>query len=196
VYRPDASVVRFGTADPRADRTAAEAANTMRPDQAVEVEVLRGKLPAGLELSEGGRKLAVTREGEGKYEVIGEVRSDYTAKVNSAGLNNWFWTWDYDDGWRKGLCYPQVPLKIATLGLWSYLSPLHYPCFATAPGEEADRVEAHLVRLQQATHAVGGNLVIVVGEKDATYVSGNQNGVSTTHVPAVGLVGFAVKRLK
>ncbi|MEM9695450.1 MAG: hypothetical protein AAGA56_23095, partial [Myxococcota bacterium] len=152
-----------------------------------------GSVPEGLELSDNGAKLTVQKGYESKYQVIGSIEADYERATSGAILKNTYWTWDYDEGWRKGYCYWQVPLKIATLGIWSYVVPLHYPCFAGAPGDEQERVAAMYVEMKRGAKLMGGNLVIVTQRGDLFVVSGNERSVSSYTVKGTSVLGFVVK---
>ena len=140
----------------------------------------------------------MARPGAGQtYEVLGEVEVDYGPAVAGATARNMYWTWPYEEGWRKGYCYPQVPLKILTLGLW-YLVPLGWPCMAVAPGDTAERERALLRSIRHGTAAMGGNLAVVVAAGQMTYVTVTGNKYSATGVvntvKSTSLKAFAVRR--
>ncbi len=62
----------------------------------------------------------------------------------------------YEDGWRKGLCYPQVPLHWASFGLWA-LVPTDYPCHA----EILRKKEKLIQDARVLAHTAGGDAAIV-----------------------------------
>jgi len=149
----------FGRVDTVRDRAVAAQAGTQER-AASRVEAVYGQLPPGLSLQ--GEQVVVQRGYERTYRVLGRVEADLTRQVASAPTRNWLTSWNYDQGWRKGLCWPQVPLKILTLGLWT-ASPTHYPCVAVLPAGEHRRQEVLLDHLKRGTAAMGGDLVVVVG---------------------------------
>jgi len=89
-----------------------------------------------------------------------------------------------------------VPLKILTLGIWSYLIPLHYPCIATVPGEEPERQIALQSVLKRGAHAMGGNLVILVASGDTLVVTATEHQVSAQTVQMTTLRAFVIKEDK
>jgi hypothetical protein len=193
--RPAVTVKHFGSLDPERDqRVSAVAYQNVESEQpgAVGVEVVSGSLPPGLDLREGGTKLVVQKEAAGEYQIIGEVEASYTPALKGALLKNVYWTWtNYREGWRKGLCYPQAPLKALTLGIWTFVVPLAWPCIARAPSEETAR-QIDLVRaLKFGAQAMGGNLVVVVseGQTNIVHIQGNQNS-ATAHVQTIRNTSF------
>lgn len=189
--RPAVVVSTFGDVNVKGDRELSETAS-QRQESPKGVRVISGELPEGLELVDGAAKLVVKAGYEGTYRVLGTVEADYARKQGEATLRNMFWTWDYDETWRKGLCYWQIPFKVLTLGIWSYVIPFHYPCIATAPGEEEARKEALIEHLRRGASAMGGNLVVLISGKDLFVVTGNQYGVSTNVVKGVSLRAFVL----
>lgn len=59
------------------------------------------------------------------YELIGGYN------LYAAGANT-LWFGDYASAWRKAVCYPQVPLTWASLGLWQLIVPVSWPCLQPA----------------------------------------------------------------
>jgi hypothetical protein len=144
----------FGPNDPTRDRAAA------RDGAGGSVEVIIGALPPGLAAE--GENIRVLPGYERTYRVVGRVEADLTRQIASAPTRNWLTSWNYDQGWRKGLCWPQVPLKIVTLGLWTAV-PTHYPCVTVLPAGEARRQELLVEHLRRGTAAIGGDLVVTTG---------------------------------
>jgi hypothetical protein len=159
------------------------------------VEIFGGKMPEGLELTEEGSKIVVAPGFENRYQVLGTVESDYSKKINSAILKNLYWTWDYEETWRKALCWPQAPLKALSLGIW-VLVPTAWPCFAKIPGEEEERQKAHLVQLKKLTAAMGGNLVVLSssGDLQVTTINARSGAVMGQSITKdMSLKGFALR---
>lgn len=185
--RPAVSVTRFGDVNPKADRELALAA-AKSEESAEDVRVVQGQLPEGLELLEQSTTIAVARGYEQSYQVLGTVEADYGPVGSSLGITNLFWAPDYDEGWRKALCYPQVPLKILTMSLWVAV-PLHYPCWATIPGED-ERMEPLIQHVRKGAKAMGANLVVLTATGGISVSSHGQ--VVGVH-KNVSLRGFAIK---
>lgn len=158
-YRPTASIHSFGDFDPARDRALSEAAE----DRSVDVSGVRvvvGSPPDGLELADNGFKLIVKDGYQSAYQVLGTVHVAYLRDLENAIVRNLFWTWNYEQSWRKVLCYPQVPLKILTLGIW-YIVPTEYPCLAVVPSNEHDREADLVTALRRGAKVMGGNLVFL-----------------------------------
>ena len=183
-----------GTVDPERNLTVVKLAEQMKEVPA-DVEVYGGKIPDGLELVEQGSKIVVASGFESEYQVLGTVESDYGKQLHLALLKNIYWTWDYEETWRKALCWPQAPLKAASLGMW-VLVPTAWPCFAKIPSEEEERQRAHLEQLKKLTAAMGGNLVVLTSTGDLTVTTVNARtgavvGQSTTK--DMSMKGFALR---
>jgi hypothetical protein len=71
--------------------------------------------------------------------------------------------YDYNESWRNGFCYWQVPLHWLTLGIW-YIIPTDYPCdiyegrSVEATNERKRRV---IKTLQRAAKATDADLVVL-----------------------------------
>ncbi|MFT4626334.1 MAG: hypothetical protein ACI8PZ_005011 [Myxococcota bacterium] len=193
VITPTAKVSNFGAMDPARDKAMSEQADDL--ESTPPITVLAGTAPEGLELVDNGSKLVVLEGYEDRYRVIGMAEGDYMPKAQKAVINNIYGTWTYEDTpWRKGYCYWQVPLKVATLGLWAYLPP-HYPCIGSAPRDEDERQIALIEEMKKSTHVMGGNTLLVVGGTTLTTLSINtQSGATSTSVaPYVAMHGFVVE---
>jgi len=190
-----AEVFANGQPDPDRDVAVAKAAEKMDETPA-DVEIYSGKIPEGLDVSEGGAKISVAQGYESQYQILGTVESDYTKEMGSAIWKNFFWTWNYKETWRKALCWPQAPLKALTLSLWAWFMPAAYPCFAVAPGDEPGRQKAHLVQLKKLASAMGGNLVVLTNSGDLTVTTVNADTgqtVGRSVTKNMALRGFAIK---
>jgi hypothetical protein len=84
-----------------------------------QVTVLLDTLPEGIKVSEGSFGV---EEGF-QHEIVGKF-------VIGSGAASFLWFSDFEEGWRKGMCYWQVPLVWVTLTIWIVV-PTYYPCFAT-----------------------------------------------------------------
>ena len=158
------------------------------------VTIYAGKFPAGISLAEAGSKVVVEKEHEGEFIVLGAIETDYSANMSEAYLRNLFWTWNYDETWRKWVCWPQAPLKLITLSLWNIV-PTAWPCGAKIPSEEKDRQKAHYERLKRLAAAMGGNMVMVSG-KSALHVSTQMQDTGVVlhdKIHGMGSQGFAVR---
>ena len=195
--RPDVHVVHFGQSDLLKDQAVSEATSEVSVDEPLpEIKVFYGEMPQGLALEEGGAKLVILEGFADAYRVIGSVEGDYISASQWAGMRNMFWTWDYEDSWRKALCYPQVPLKIITFGIWSYMIPLHYPCFASVPNDEAKRRMALQSEMMRAAEVMGGDLIVIIGSSSTFAITGNNGVVTSQTIGMTGLKGFVVEELR
>lgn len=184
-----------GDVDLARDRAVVDAAKEL--EETPEIPVFRGKLPPGINIKDNGTVIEIAPSHAGEYEVLGKVESDYTKGMSSAVVNNLWWTWDYEQGWRKGLCYPQIPLKIVTLGIYSYFSPLHWPCMAVVPTSEESRQETHYANLKRLAKAMGADFVVLAAKSALEVTTVSKYGSRSTSVHAdIALSGFAVKRKK
>lgn len=190
---PSLGVASFGVMDPALDKRTALAAAEMEvaPD---DVLVIAGTIPEGLDLADGGSKLVVLDGYRERYRIIGTVESDYTSLMNKVLKNNMYGAWKYDQPWRRTYCYPQVPLKIVTAGLWSFL-PMNYPCLAMAPRQEEDRQIAMIDQMKRGAKAMGGNLLFVTqgGSLRTTTVNAYGQTLSSSVTPYMSLTGFVLE---
>lgn len=131
------------------------------------IEVWVGKLPAGIDLREG---VISVKDGV-PYEIVGKA----TLVLNSGSQ---FGFPDYEDGWRKGLCYWQAPLTWVTLGIWSVL-PLNYPCGVEFQREKEDVLNA----TRNLVTKVGGHFFV------GDYLIESEDR-------AAGITGFVVRKLE
>ncbi|HCF56663.1 MAG TPA: hypothetical protein DFS52_01535 [Myxococcales bacterium] len=141
---------------------------------AKEVEVAIGRLPAGLTLDTAGN---LKVEDEERFTVLGSARA---VGAGADFLVFQFYPYAEDESWRKAYCYWQVPLTWLTLGVWSFMSPLHYPCKVIAPNSPAaieTRKERIIATLRRTTKAMGGNLVVVTKLGGTSFVQAGTNVV-------------------
>jgi hypothetical protein len=68
-----------------------------------------------------------------------------------------YWFADYRAGWRKGLCYPQVPLSWVTLGIWPTFVPTAWPCWGTPKNDKLDMLQD----VRRVGASAGGDTVIL-----------------------------------
>ncbi|MFO0725451.1 MAG: hypothetical protein U1E65_16830 [Myxococcota bacterium] len=129
------------------------------------VDVFIGKIPSGLKLEQG---ILSADEGSG-LQILGKA-------VFEASTGTQFGFPDYEQGWRKGMCYWQAPLTWVTLAIWSII-PLNYPC-----GVDNMRSKEDVLRATKGlVKELGGDFF--VGEY--TYATQDE---------AAGVVGFVVKK--
>ena len=195
--QPKAELTTFGSFDPARDKALAEQANTL--EAAGPITVVAGTVPEGLSLVEEGSKLVVLEGYQDRYRVLGEARGDYSEALSKNFINTFYGAWKYEETpWRRGYCYPQVPLKVATLGIWA-LIPFHYPCTASLDRTEEGRQIALIEEMKKATQVMGGNLLIVTGGTTQTTLAVDRTTgrvVSSSNLPYVGMSGFAVAVLE
>jgi hypothetical protein len=190
--RPAVVVETFGDSDPARDEAIAERAED-EDSPVPDVRVVSGAIPEGLSLSENNQKLIVEKGYRKRYRILGSVEADYERGAEYAFIKNYLWTWDYEEDWRKGLCYWQVPFKVLSLGIWSYLFPGHYPCFSAVPGDESERKAGLQAYLKRGAKAMGGNLVILVASQDLMIVTGGRGGVRSDVIQTTALKGFVLE---
>jgi hypothetical protein len=177
---PAVAVKTAGEDDPRKDAELSKKASKER-DIPEDVRVVRGKIPEGLDIVDG--KLVVLEGYDKRYSILGTVEGDYERRRGEAFWKNGYWTWKYDEGWRKGLCWPQAPLKALTLGIWSMFVPLAYPCFSVTGDEETRRINLNEA-LKKGGAAMGGNLVFVMGEGSLVTITVGDYGSSQSTTKA------------
>jgi hypothetical protein len=191
---PLVSVTKFGEVDTSGDKSINESAKKIVDTS--DVKVISGSFPEGLTLVEQSSKIVVLPGYENKYDIIGEADADYLKALKP--LQAVFWVGEYDEPWRRNLCYPQAPLKLLTFGLWGIFSPTAWPCSEKAPSEELDRKAALIDELKKGVKAAGGNLLVIAGSTSLTVNTYNQYGshVNTSFTPMTGLKGFIVKEVR
>lgn len=135
----------FGEADLERDAQVLQRYDELRGDEKPrkEVRVLLDTIPEGIKLD--GGQFSV-EEGY-QHQIVGKF-----ALAPQGGMFYFMaWFHDYEDGWRKGLCYWQVPLEWLTLGIWTAV-PTAYPCFPT-PAREKLKLQADAKALAEAAGA-------------------------------------------
>lgn len=110
-----------------------------------EVMVIERSLPPGVTLKDG----VIATTPESGLRVLGEL-DVYGQTANPFGFP------DYESVGRKVLCYPQAPLSWVTLGIWSLVVPINWPCW----GKGIERAEG--VGLLRAAAAAAGADVIIL----------------------------------
>ena len=179
----------FGDVDPKRDREVAARANERQTDPRG-IRVVQGRLPEGLQLTPDGNQILIAPGYEYRYAVLGTVSSEWDESSRSL-LRSFFWYSELreDQKSRERFCKAQTPLRILTAGLWSYLSPLQYPCYVSAP-DENDNTESHVTTLSRAAAAMGANLVVISGRTDMARVRADGEVIPTTK--GIGIRGYAV----
>ncbi len=189
---PKVVVQSFGEMNLSKDTEIQDRANQLEETPS-EVKVYNGIMPEGLELAEQGHKLVVVAGYENKYQVLGSVSSGFN-KDAYAGFKSTYWTPSFHgkDTWRKGLCYPQAPLKLLTLGIWN-LVPLAWPCMSQMPTDETERKSLMINSMAKGAKEFGANILIVTGSESTniTYVRDGRTA-GAENISMTGLSGFAV----
>ena len=108
-----------------------------------------------------------SRAGPGSTK-LGQVTVSYDDASADAFFKSALWTWDYHERWRSALCTWQVPFKLLTLGLWTALSPLAWPCISKVPRSSTDRMSLAVDEIRRGSAAIGGNLAVVVRRAAST----------------------------
>jgi hypothetical protein len=153
----------FGEADMERDQAIVErfAQSRDAEEPHAEVKVLLDTIPEGITTDEGSFSV----EEDYQHEILGKF-----AMLPGAGDVLMVWFADYEDGWRKGLCYWQVPLTWITLTLWNVV-PTSYPCH-TLPF----RSKIAIIRdLKRAAAVAGADTVIasfIGATQDEAYGAG------------------------
>jgi hypothetical protein len=150
--RPTIEYTRFGEADPERDRSVV---NDVRqsyeapPPSAQQVAVLVDTIPEGLDVGTGQIKVVDGYQ----HQLVGKFQLTHASRAGSLSL---WWFSDYESDWRRGYCYPQVVLTLATLMIWS-MTPLAVPCWGDPRMTKVDAI-AYARRIATAA---GGDLVIM-----------------------------------
>ncbi len=158
----------LGVADPASDDQIAQDYKQRihrEPKEVQDVVVLVDTLPEGFKYDDGVLSVADGFD----HDVIGKFRF----RMGTASFYFLAWFLDYEDGWRKGLCYPQVPLEWVSMGIWSAV-PSSYPCH---PGP---RTKAGLVGEAKVLAAAAGGDGVIMGYN------------SVKQAKALGAEGFIV----
>ena len=137
----------FGEADFSRDRAVTERFKDSRDEPAPQVKVLVDTVPEGLSVKDG---LLRVEEGY-SHEILGK----FSLLPQNPVISIYAFA-DYEDGWRKVLCYPQIPLVWLTLSIWP-LVPTFYPCY----GSVTQRREKLLDDVKRITQAAQGDVAIV-----------------------------------
>lgn len=148
----------FGEADPeRDDRLAKElraaVVEQRAPPPGLEPKVMVDTLPKGIRPMTGGSGIEL--EAGSPYRILGQFSLHPQVGVHYF-VSGFF---DYAQGWRKALCWPQVPLQWLTLGFWSVV-PTDYPCHPSVSGM---RPKAEVIRDVKALAAAAGADVVLMG---------------------------------
>jgi hypothetical protein len=174
--KPNVDYEAFGHADPDSDDAVVERyksrpANAAKPP---EVMVLVDTIPEGIDVKDG----KVTVKDGYDHELLGKF---VLVRGSGGGISALYTFSDYEAGWHKGYCYPQVVLNYATLTLWSLLVPTAYPCW----GDNHLTKKEAVAEAKHVAAAAGGDLV-VFGYGGAGF-TGNRNDV-------VGAAGFIFRK--
>ena len=162
-------------------------AEELTSEEAEDVKVMVGQLPAGMAVKDG--TLDYDHE---RYELLGRVSAQYK-DPSAVNLGLWFYDYKAGERWRTGLCAWQVPLSWVTLMLWSWVSPSYYPCRVSV-GEPEERRDAIVETLRRAAKATGANLVVVSGFGGIDFVTlKGGEVVSASAISDLSAVGHAFR---
>jgi hypothetical protein len=169
--RPPAEYLATGQADPEKEQEVREKFAETNPEEpAKDVDVFVDTIPEGFGYADG---VLSVQEGY-QHQVLGKF------ELPGGGSIMDYYPWgftDYKEGWRKGLCYWQVPLGYATLFVWTFVFPASYPCMATGV-----MTKVELLRyIRQLAKSAGGDTVIF------SYTSAHND-------KATGAVGFVIRK--
>jgi hypothetical protein len=162
----------FGEADPVRDRSVLDRVDALDEtrEQRPEVKVLVDTLPDGIELSDNTLKLV---DGA-PYELVGKFvlgnRLDFFP--------------DYKDGWRKGLCYPQLPLVVISIFTWAVV-PTYWPCIPSYGMTRAEAIDT----AKTLAWSAGANLVLLTyrGADAGEQIGGGQGFLIKTDLATLEL---------
>jgi hypothetical protein len=183
-----------GKLDPEKDEKVAEAAQDLPWDGDYgEVEVTT-EIPQGVTFADG----KVTADPE-QYVVLGSVRSfmDDTRQVAFAKSVWWYESMHpTHSSTRDVLCKVQTPLRTLTLGIWALVSPTSWFCYVLYPKKLTTNAAIHRGELKRAAHAMGGNVVLLMGldAQTQTYVTGYglNAGTGQESVPGASAIGWVL----
>jgi len=182
------SATRYGAA--KSSKGEVEASEDFLEEEVKDVEVSVGVLPKGISVANGG---TLQVDDPAHFELLG------TVKATGDGADFFVFTfYPYVEGerWRRGLCYWQVPLNWVTLSIWSFVSPLHYPCKVGAPNSTSaiDERKARLIgSMRRTTKALGGNVLVVTSLGGTKLIHAQTGDVLGTTEATVG-EGIALRK--
>lgn len=181
-------ITSFGDLDVARDKALAKKAEDLdwNADYS-DIRVLVGSTPDGIQLKEGGSKIAIEPELASRYTVLGSAESK-AGNINP-GLLLFWWVPPHDSEgtFRKVWCAWQAPFRALTLGVLWKMVPFDWGCGPRNTGD----VALHERELRRMARAMGGNLVIVTGNIDRTYVNGA--GVEVGRTAGIGMRAYVLK---
>lgn len=181
-------IARYGAVDTTADQELADKAEALPWHKDYPVVVVRGTLPPGISIDKDG-SIEVDRSATGETEVLGTVSSEADP---SAFIASTIWYADLHPSEgvpRDAFCKAQLPLRVVTLSLWSYLTPFGWVCLAVPRGDDRG-FRLHLQELRRAAYAMGGNMVVLIGQTDLIT---SRDGVVVGRVEGVHIKALVLK---
>ena len=156
--KPHYVFVGAGEVDPGRDHDVVERVKEAHGDTSPppDVKVLMNTIPEGIDAS----GMTIKVEADYNHKILGTFQ--ILPQRGMFYFTAWFY--DYEDTWRKGVCYWQAPLEWLTLGFWS-LVPTSYVCHPSS----GYRTKVEVVEdVKRAAAAAGADLVIMnfLGAKD------------------------------
>jgi len=145
-------------------QTQYQAERDSKPISRNEVRVLVDSIPEGLSVNDG----VISNQEGYNHKIFGR----FSLNPNHRAFP------DYEQGWRKGVCYWQVPLTWITLGIWMTV-PTYYPCYTTSYNSK----EMILDEVRRLVRIVGGDLAVI------TYHGVDRDDPTL----AIGVSGFVLR---
>lgn len=154
-----------GKFDPEQSERIEKQAEELSWEDAKTIDVYIGELPEGIIWN--GQTFS-----SDKYivDVIGKSHTNTTGGI--------YWNYPEDEKWRNRLCPVNIPLAIATLGVWYIFSPTSWVCMR---GEDnsVERTNARKLRLvntlKKSALAAKGNVLFITSLGRTDYVNTHTN---------------------
>jgi hypothetical protein len=181
-------ITSFGNLDVARDKALAQKAEDLdwNADYS-DIRVLVGSTPPGIQLEDGGSRIAIDAEQASRYTVLGTATSK-AGNVNPSLLLFWYVPpHDSEGKFRKVWCAWQAPFRALTLGVFWKMVPFDWGCGPRNTGDPS----LHERELRRMARAMGGNLVIVTGSIDRTYL--NAAGAEVGRTQAIGMRAYVLK---
>ncbi len=182
-------IARYGAVDVNADEELVDRAESLPWHKDYPIVVLRSTFPDGISIDDKG-KITVDRAVAGELEVLGTVESEANGgSILTSSI--WYVNLHPSEGTaRDWFCKAQLPLRVGTLSLWSYLTPFGWVCLAV-PKAGSEGFKLHVQELRRGAYAMGGNVVVLIGQTDLVRVS--SGGTELGRVEGIKIRGLVIK---
>lgn len=189
------TVMRAGNYNPDRNEATAEAAKELPWDDTYPVDVVVDTLPEGIKLD--GQNLLVDAALKDRYAYLGRINSFQEDNRFTAAAKSVWW---YESlhprhsAARDVYCKVQTPLRTLTLGIYSLLVPLDWPCWVLYSADRDKNLRIHAQELKRAATAMGANLVVLQSVEDQTTLHANTyyGGTDSDTVKAASVWAFAL----